>query len=178
MTEDQKDHHPPAYRARRPTGRGAWIIAGAIVVAALVIGAGLFLSRSGPVPAGAGRGSPFSGAEGDFDDFGLNARAYASVEEMLDAMTRGGVTCSRLQAKQASEPEKESASCQANDDDVLIRIFADVAQRNRYLEDAQGLLARANVSALPRIVGPTWFVTTDTKATARRLQGALGGQVL
>ncbi|MBA2313324.1 MAG: hypothetical protein H0V97_11090 [Actinobacteria bacterium] len=63
---------------------------------------------------------------------------------------------------------------------MVIRNFETLADRNQHLESSSAFLNEADigVTPLPSVAGPTWVVTTDSKATADKLRKAIGGEAL
>ncbi len=164
---------PPAAPSR--ARRWSYIVASVIVVAAIAVSIAIITSRGDEVA------DPlFSKPTGSFDDVGTNARAYETVEDVTAAMTAGGITCSSLEEQEPDGVEKEQARCIVGEDDVIIRTFTTLADRNRHLESSRAFLDEADigVAPLPSVVGPTWLVTTDSKATADKLRKVIGGATL
>ena len=72
----------------------------------------------------------------------------------------------------------EEARCSIGSDDVIIRTFASPEDRDRYLEASGNLVGQLSfdVDAPPRLLGPIWIITTDTRETAEKIRQILGGE--
>jgi hypothetical protein len=159
-------------KRRRSFGRmTAWSVSGATVVIAVIVSISL-ISAKEPVTEEQLFGS--SGAR--FADVAIDGPEYDSTDDIVAALAEGGVRCSELHLRSTSTAVEESAECQVQGDDVVIRVFATNEARNRYLATVESLVQGADVSGPPTVVGPIWLVITDTKATARKVEEALGGQ--
>lgn len=151
----------------------AWLLAGATVVIAILVSISL-ISTKDPVT----EEQLFGGSGARFADVAMEAPEYDSTEDMVAVLAEGGVPCSELHMRSTSDAGQESAECQVRGNDVVIRIFATNEARNRYLAAVESLIQGADVSGPPAVLGPTWLVTTDTKAIARKLKEALGGELI
>jgi hypothetical protein len=151
----------------------AWLVSGATVVIAVIVSIWLISSKE-PVT----EEQVFGGSGARFADVAMEAPDYDSTDDIVAALTEGGVRCSELHMRSTSTAGQESAECQVRGNDVVIRIFATSEARNRYLAAVESLIQGADVSGPPAVVGPTWLVITDTKATAKKLMEALGGELI
>jgi hypothetical protein len=146
-----------------------WIAAAGLAVAALVV-AGAILFRADDDSEGP--------SDIDLGRVGIDAPAYGSVDDIASRLAGKGIECARLRPMDPTEVEKERATCRAEGDQVVIRIFSSAEDRNHYLETAQDLLDQVSVEALPRILGPAWMVTAETDSLARKIAEATGGELL
>lgn len=149
----------------------AWLVSGAIVVIAVIVSISLISTKEPVIEQ-----QLFGRSGGRFADIAMDAPEYDSTDDIVAALTQGGVRCSGLHMRSTSAAGQERAECQVRGNDVVIRVFATNEARNRYLATVEGLIRGADVSGPPAVVGPTWLVITDTKATARKLKEALGGE--
>jgi len=112
--------------------------------------------------------SPVARASGD-----------GSGQEVIAALSAAGITCGSVTARTVATYVADAVSCSIDGKDVVIRTFADTSDRDRFISEAGGLVEQLSVEidAPPRLVGPTWIITTDDEATASRLQSVLGGEI-
>jgi hypothetical protein len=94
----------------------------------------------------------------------------------LDA---AGLPCTDVSSRAPGTNVADEVRCSAGQDDVIIRTFLTQEQRDLYMEAAGTFLGQLSfdVEAPPRLIGPTWIVTTDTRVTAERIRAILGGEL-
>lgn len=70
-------------------------------------------------------------------------------------------------------------SCTIDGKEVVIRTFVDSGDRDRFISASGGIVEQMSleIDAPPRVVGPTWIITTDDEATASQVQRVLGGEI-
>lgn len=112
--------------------------------------------------------SPIARASGD-----------GSGQELVAALSAAGITCGPVTARTVATYVADAVSCAIDGKDVVIRTFADTSDRDRFITEAGGLVEQMSVQidAPPRVVGPTWIITTDDQTTASRVQSVLGGDI-
>ena len=104
---------------------------------------------------------------------GEGARAIA------DALNVAGVSCENFSSRAPTSNVADAGACSIGDDDVIIRTFLTPEDRDRYIE-ASGLVVDQlsfDLDAPPQLMGPTWIVTTDTRATAQKIRQVIGGEL-
>ena len=101
------------------------------------------------------------------------------AEAVVRSLAAAGLDCTGLERRTPSTHVAEQAKCRAGDDDVLIRLFATTAERDAFLKASGDVVGQMSfdVDSPPRVIGSTWIVTTDTAATAQKIQAALGGEL-
>ncbi len=113
------------------------------------------------------------------------AAPYGSAADVARALNANGVNCSRfalspagkVDTKRVASGEQVNAksivaqagSCSIGTRKLLVLTFKDAAQRDRWL--GLGKLYGAVV------VGPNWAVSTQSKAVADDIKGAIGGEL-
>jgi len=107
------------------------------------------------------------------------AALFESGSELLSALASGGVQCSNPRDRSPATNVKEQLGCEIDGQDVIVRVFDDAAARDRYVQAGAALMSQLDVEvdAPATVIGPNWIVTTDTPELAKRVQGAIGGEV-
>ncbi len=102
----------------------------------------------------------------------------APATTIAQSLTAAGL-CTGASTRQARTPVAEEVRCSAGQDDVIIRAFIDTQQRDGYIEASGSMQSQLSfeIDAPPRLVGPTWIVTTDTRATAEKIRTIIGGEL-
>ena len=95
------------------------------------------------------------------------------------ALSAGGLPCTNTSSRAGATYVADHAVCEIGADDVVIRTFSSTEDRDHFIDAAGSILGQMSfaVDAPPRVVGPTWIVTTDTQATADRIRAILGGEL-
>ena len=103
----------------------------------------------------------------------------ASAAAIADSLSAGGLPCTDLSSRRGVTNVADEARCNVGDDDVIIRTFLTPEDRDRYMEAAGIFVDQLSfdVDAPPQLIGPTWIVTTDTRATAEKIRAILGGSL-
>jgi hypothetical protein len=103
----------------------------------------------------------------------------AAISGIIRALSEAGIDCTGLEPRTAATHVKEQGKCKVGGEDVLIRAFDTSADRDLFLQSSDKVVDQLsfNIDSPPRLIGPTWIVTTDTAATARLIQAALGGEL-
>ncbi len=104
---------------------------------------------------------------------GEGARAIA------DALNVAGVRCENFSSRAAVSNVADAGACSIGDDDVIVRTFLTPEDRDRYIEASGQVVDQVSfdLDAPPQLVGSTWVVTTDTRATAQKIQQIIGGEL-
>lgn len=110
---------------------------------------------------------------------GADSAANGSAAAVAESLAAGGLPCNDMSSRPGQVNVATEVRCTIGADDVIIRAFASREDRDRFME-ASGTFEEQlsfDLDAPPRIVGPTWIVTTDTKATAEKIGAILGGEL-
>jgi hypothetical protein len=126
----------------------------------------LVAACSGPPAGSAAPGTPSTAGDG-------TASAVAKT------ITAGGAACGDVTPRSVATYVADAVSCTSEGERIIIRTFRSTDDRDRFLEASGGLVKQLSVAIddVPQLVGPTWVITADTKATAERIRGILGGQI-
>ena len=126
------------------------------------------------VACNAGTGTLSSG--GPVPDEGTTS---ASATTIADALAAAGLPCKDLSTRPGVTHVASEATCSIGVDDVIIRAFKTTEDRDLYMETSANFVEQLSfdIEAPPRLVGPTWIVTTDTRATAEKIRAILGGEL-
>ena len=138
----------------------------------VIAGACLLLAL---VSCGPGSGAASSGTSATADN---PAGGSGSATALAESLRAAGL-CADASSRQARSNVAEEVRCSAGQDDVIIRAFITPEQRDQYLQASgtmEGQLS-FDIDAPPRLVGPTWIVTTDTRATADKIRTIIGGEL-
>lgn len=102
---------------------------------------------------------------------GNGGQGFETVQDVVDALMAGGVDCTNLQLDDPTLGAREEGSCSVGDEDLDIAIYRD----KRTIDDlfkAFGGLATGFL-----IVGPTWVVNAQRRATAESVREVIGGEI-
>lgn len=105
--------------------------------------------------------------------------AATSATALAELLAADGLPCAGVATRQAVTHVAEEATCSIGLDDVIITTFRNADDRDRYLEASGNFTEQLSfdIDTPPRLVGPTWIVTTDTRATAEKIRAILGGEL-
>jgi hypothetical protein len=105
--------------------------------------------------------------------------ADVSASTLLDSLAAAGLSCANVSSRKGATNVADEARCSIGDDDVIVRTFATMEDRDRFFEAAGEMVGQLSldVDAIPRVVGPTWIVTTDSRETAEKIRQVLGGEL-
>lgn len=134
--------------------------------------AALFLAILAACNAGTGSGSSGGQAPGE----GMTS---ASATTIAEALAAAGLPCVDLSTRAGVTHVASEAKCSIGGDDVIIRAFKTTEDRDLYMETSANFVEQLSfdIEAPPRLVGPTWIVTTDTRTTADKIRAILGGEL-
>ena len=108
-----------------------------------------------------------------------NPAGDGSASALADELARRGLPCADFATREGGTHILDEGTCSIDGYDVVIRTFGSAADRDRFME-ASGIFMEQmsfEIDGVPRIVGPTWIVVTDTAETAEKIRQALGGEI-
>lgn len=107
------------------------------------------------------------------------ASGDGSGGQVVAALSAAGVSCEPVTARSVATYVADAVSCTIDGKEVVIRTFVDSGDRDRFISASGGIVEQMSleIDAPPRVVGPTWIITTDDEATASQVQRVLGGEI-
>ena len=118
--------------------------------------------------APAGSASASSRAAGD-----------GSATAIVQSLGADGLECTNASPRTIATYVADAVACSVGDEDVVVRTFGSTDDRDRFVQTSTEFTEQLSVDieALPRLLGPTWLVTTDSTELAQRIQSILGGEL-
>ena len=124
-------------------------------------------------------GSACSGAGSPSPSLVPDPTSDGSASGLADELARRGLPCADFSTREGGTHILDEGTCSIDGYDVVIRTFGSATDRDSFMEASGIFMEQASfeIDAVPKVVGPTWIVTTDTVETAQKIRQALGGEV-